>query len=88
MSLEGARERKCGQAIGGSREPQRPPGWTYQSFTWTTADGDFEAWVQKLHDDGWERWSGSGTWAQINNAKTFVISLRSWVEKPWATPPR
>lgn len=63
-------------------------GWTYRSFTWTEDCGDFEQWVQGYRDDGWQLWSGSGTWAEINHRRTFVLAVRRMVDKPWATPPR
>lgn len=64
-------------------------GWQYETFRWHEDDGDFEAWVQAIADNGWGRSEyGPGAWSVINGRRGYGLTVRRWVERPNATPPR
>lgn len=68
---------------------ERAGGWVYGHFRWSEADSTFEAWVQSLADDGWERSEyGPGAWSCIDGRRGYGITVRRWSSRPWAAPTR
>ncbi|QIM20524.1 hypothetical protein G7075_04215 [Phycicoccus sp. HDW14] len=64
-------------------------GWVYRTFRWREGDGDAKAWRRQLADDGWEESEyGVGEWSVIDGQRGFGVTVRRWMERPGATPPR
>lgn len=60
-------------------------GWQYRSFRWDPDLETCEAWVIRLRDEGWQTWAaGNGAWSVIGGRRTFGLSLRRLVDRPYA----